>query len=676
MHERVARTDGWAAPPAPARQAGRGGTALAAAPPARTSVPAGHDFASLRVHPSPRTGPAPLPPAVRARMERELGGSLAGLRVDAGAGGERVASSHGALAVQDAATVHMRPSAYAPGSDHGDRLLRHEAAHYLQRRAAASRPGPAWPSALLEAEADQAALGRGGAIAGRAGGAPLLRRTFVSTVGGNPYLEMAVKFYKLWEGETAERIGSYQDVVDKLSTDATPLSQFRIVAHANGLNLFLPLLQGAQNYAGLPELGLQTQKDVEKRLGTMVSHLAGDDSATVWGWVKKSTTGAALLAKVGLTAAPKDDWQEWFRWVIDEHFATNAREAKGKGATSAADRKALLAEVADYQAIARKRVVAALPAGAAAADVDALKGEIMAAYAAEGWKWSEINTGALKGALDSFRQPDVLAMKREARAGTWEGKLAAVKARVSDKTDLEIRGCNIGQNDAYLNGIREFFGTKPKALPSISAPKMYQFFGTPGPLVVPQGGKQPPVADSLKFLFEETFDDASLAKDVKAAVKKAKLNDIGGLAAVLRHADVKAEFNTWWKMKQTQKGVKDADLKDATLADFQDFISTQKKTFPINAPGVGAESLWYMILLPDSAIDTMLRWVKDQGYTLPGGKDPLKEFFGGSNKLDAGKFGKQSQKIIVDWLGDNYPVPDHIFFPEDPTYKANIRRLP
>jgi len=46
---------------------------------------------------------------------------------------------------------------------------------------------------------------------------------------------------------------------------------------------------------------------------------------------------------------------------------------------------------------------------------------------------------------------------------------------VDNKTHIEIRGCNIGGNTATLDAIRGFFG-KAGALPSISAPDLFQYF--------------------------------------------------------------------------------------------------------------------------------------------------------------------------------------------------------
>ena len=88
-------------------------------------------------------------------------------------------------------------------------------------------------------------------------------------------------------------------------------------------------------------------------------------------------------------------------------------------------------------------------------------------------------------------------------------------------------------------------------------------------------------------------------------------------------------------MKQTAAGAK-APIAAATLKDFQDFLTTAPpRTFPVNAPGIAPESLFFLILIPSTAIPALMAWVKDQGYTLPGGEDLTKHFFAGSTKFDA-----------------------------------------
>lgn len=656
----------------------------------------GHDFGRIRVRaerPADATewatsaSPAlqaldseqRLPAPTRGKLEGQFNQPLGGLRIHAGEEGRRVAAGRSALAVSEGANIYFGPGAYAPGTERGDRILRHEVAHYVQRQTRGRAGGRAWPARLLEAEADLAASRSSGPVRvrGRAAQAqPLYMKTYVSTVGGNPYLEQAVRFYKLWESEDSTRIGSYQDLVNELAKDKTALTQFRIVAHANGYNLFLPLLGGGKGYAELPALGLQTREALTVEFGAL-GHITSDMTGTVHGWLMATDDGKALLTKLGLTAAPAGVWKELIWWYVDEQFATAVKEdapvTGGPKATTPAEKTRLLSEVQ----LSQKAVKAALPSSAAKADVDDLRTRVHAAVASK-WTWGTVPAGTLKERLDRVTNQDVLAFRKEVEANTLEPGLKAVKGRVSDKTYIEIRGCNIGSNDAYLNGIREFFGTKPDKLPSISAPKMYQFFGTPGVQVLPPaGGKTPPVADMLKFLFEETFHDQATAASVQKMVNAAGLGTMADLVQVLKYADIKAEFDAWWKMKQKARGVADASVTSATLKDFQDFLSTAPpRTFPVNAPGAGTTSLWYLILLPDTAVQAMLAWVKDQGYTLPGGADPLKTFFKGKTDMRGAGFAEGSRQIVVDWMGDNYPVPDKIYFPEDPVYKANIRKLP
>jgi hypothetical protein len=649
---------------------------------AETAAPVGApgarwSFAAVPPAAPPR--PETLPDGTRHELERRFGSPLEGVRVHADEEGRREAARHSAIAVARGSELFFADGAYAPGTDRGDRILRHEVAHLLQSRAA----GPAWPEAMLEAEADVAASAPGPvAIRGRArAGAPLPMKTFISTVAGSGYLEAAVKFFKLWENETAIRIASHEDVVTSLAKDTGALSEFRIVAHGNPYNLFLPLLAQGKGYASKDDLGLQTQAQLAGELGRK-AHVTTDMTAQVYRWLAADKAASALLGRLKLTAAPTGMLQEFLWWVVDEHWADHATEsaASGTGTPSApGDKTALAAEVKPVEAAVESLAVAALPATASKADLDELRTRTLAAFAAQSWSWT-VGQGEIKEKLDRFRDPDNVALAREVKAGTFEDSLKKVKARVSDKTYIEIRGCNVGRNDDYLNAVRAYFGTKPDKLPSISAPTLYQFFGRPGVAVVPEGRGAPPLADSLKFIFEETFDDQSTAAEVAKAIRAARLTSVAGLADVLRYADVKAQFDAWFQMKKKQTAGATASppaaTTPATLKDFQDFLTAAPRTVPINTPGAGASSLFVLLLIPSKAVPALVGWVKDQGYALPGGEDLKKKYFGGSDAWDPAKLTKALDELYVDWLGDDYPIPQNIFFPESPDYKSHFRRLP
>jgi hypothetical protein len=63
----------------------------------------------------------------------------------------------------------------------------------------------------------------------------------------------------------------------------------------------------------------------------------------------------------------------------------------------------------------------------------------------------------------------------EGAGGPFLKKLTSVRGKINEKTHIEIRGCNVGSDPATMDGLRGFFGN-PGALPSLSAPDLYQFF--------------------------------------------------------------------------------------------------------------------------------------------------------------------------------------------------------
>jgi hypothetical protein len=75
---------------------------------------------------------SPLAADVRARMEGQLGVSLAGVRVHTGADSQNAASDLGAKAFAVGSDIHFGRGQFAPGTKDGDRLLAHELAHTIQ----------------------------------------------------------------------------------------------------------------------------------------------------------------------------------------------------------------------------------------------------------------------------------------------------------------------------------------------------------------------------------------------------------------------------------------------------------------------------------------------------------------------------------------------------------------
>ena len=648
----------------------------------------------------------PLPPAQRRELEQRFQQPLGDVKIHTGLAGRRMTDRHGAVAVAKDSDIYFSPGAYAPKTAKGDHILRHEVAHVLQGRRGGGRPSH---STALEAEAHLAALTSGPlTIRGRARrGQSLLMKTYVATTGDAGYLDLAVRFYQLWENETATRVGSYQDVVTDLAKDQTPLSQFRIASHANGSTLFLPLLAQAESFAQLGDLGLQTRRKLALDLVPRLL-LTSDLTPTIFGWLSSDSRAAALLTRLNMTATPSGLLKAYLQSVTDLHYVDNAQEPAGRASSAPAVRDQLRSKVQEAHAFITRLAAAELPTTATAADLDDLKAQTLKAFASAGWSWSPA-AGELRAQLARISRSDTGAEMREATSGTFADDLKAVKKRINKKTHIEIRGCNIGKSDAYLDGIRAFFGTAPDALPSISAPMLYQFFGTAGTLVLPASTDKLPVRVALKFLFQSAFKDKGTAKQVTAAANAAGLRSVPDLANVLQHADIRLEFERWWQMKSIDSAHR--PLGPPTLRDFQDFFTTGTpdgprfprrprgrpgfwspgiqqrrqfaeararrgpRTFPLNAPGFATKARFFLILVRPTALPVLLAWVKNQGYSLPHGEDLFKRFEGPSGRLDPDAFKKAQASLLVDFLGDPYPVPTKIFFPEDPEYERNIRRL-
>jgi hypothetical protein len=111
-----------------------------------------------------RGGGVPLQPELRGSLADGLGDSLEDTRVHTGDTADQLARSVSARAFTVGSDMYFAQGEYRPGTESGNRLIAHEAAHVAQQRGAgpaepltASQPGDA-----LELEAERAADELGG----------------------------------------------------------------------------------------------------------------------------------------------------------------------------------------------------------------------------------------------------------------------------------------------------------------------------------------------------------------------------------------------------------------------------------------------------------------------------------------------------------------------------------
>ncbi|MFS0736118.1 DUF4157 domain-containing protein [Sphingomonas sp. 1P06PA] len=107
----------------------------------------------------------PLPPAMVGSLQPAVGIDLSAIRIHADAAGAAAADQLGARALALGRHIAFASGAYAPGTDVGMRLIRHELAHAAQQARGGERPADGGVAAL-EADADRAAAGDGAPILG------------------------------------------------------------------------------------------------------------------------------------------------------------------------------------------------------------------------------------------------------------------------------------------------------------------------------------------------------------------------------------------------------------------------------------------------------------------------------------------------------------------------------
>jgi hypothetical protein len=80
-----------------------------------------------------------------------------------------------------------------------------------------------------------------------------------------------------------------------------------------------------------------------------------------------------------------------------------------------------------------------------------------------------------KGAAKPALKRSLATAITEGAGGPYLRKLQSVQSKITNATEIEISGCNVGKDTSLLDTYRAYFGG-PTTRPKISAPDLYQFF--------------------------------------------------------------------------------------------------------------------------------------------------------------------------------------------------------
>lgn len=456
-------------------------------------------------------GSQPIEPTLRTELGRRFGYDFGAVRLHADTRAARSAAALGAQAYSVGRHIVFGAGQLRPDTADGLRLLAHELAHVVQSGSAAYRhdaelalsPRDADSETEAHAVADLVAADRPVAVRASTGADDVQRLhraehgTYVSTLsntGDRAYLDAGQRYYETWGHKNVKRVATMSAMLDDLDTAKGTIDSFRIVSHGSSSGLEIGLLPEIGNdYFNADPVGGQAAYTTESRFRkdfTDMEILAASKFKEIYDALWKDTTTNALLVKIGGTAslpAVQSNLGIMMRAMAEARFIADVELDTG-GKPNFGNAAILNSFISQRRSRYAKALVAALPTAQqpdATKAIAALAKALPTVMAAEGIVFGTITATEAKDFADAFMEDPAKpgsGMKKSLSKSIEEGsdgpflrKLKSVRSKVSTSTHIEIRGCNVGSQATTLDGIRGFFGS-PGALPSISAPDLYQFF--------------------------------------------------------------------------------------------------------------------------------------------------------------------------------------------------------
>ncbi len=450
-------------------------------------------------------GGQPLDTTTRAFMEPRFGHDFSQVRVHTDARAAESALAVNALAYTVGRDLVFGAGQYAPMTSAGQRLVAHELVHVVQQEGQlGTEPercaiDPTGSGREQEANSAVQRIAAGLAVqvqpSPQPQGVQLVQRaekgTYVSTVGDKDYLDGGFNFFHRWGYPNVKRVSNVKEVLDDLDTSKGALEKFRIVSHGSQLGMQIGLLpEVSPEFFGEDTAKLTTPQSF-RNLFTGQKLIDESGFKNILDVLRKDANANAQLMTIGVGQdAPDEDSNLGIvlRAMVDQRYIDNAQDKDGKALQIA--NKALLDQFnASRINTYRPLVVNTFPQVAQAKVTKAFSdlGVAMTTLVKAGnVTFDPLTQQEAVTLADPFiedkparggkqLQPQVIRSIQEGADGPFLKKLRSVRDKVDNKTHIEIRGCNIGGNTATLDAIRGFFG-KAGALPSISAPDLFQYF--------------------------------------------------------------------------------------------------------------------------------------------------------------------------------------------------------
>lgn len=295
---------------------------------------------------------------------------------------------------------------------------------------------------------------------------------FIHKKPGDVFITSATKFHDQWKFKIVS-IESLQDVVDSIADGRVAIDRrLRIITHA-GDSLFVPLFRGAPKDEDTSKELLHAAAESDERaiaelLGKVeidVDALTG--TTPIWQHVARQLIGNANATKFGLsdTTPPKNPMRSFLQRHLERAaIAASPIITSGPKTLTQTQKDVYLEALKFLIAALRKQLIA----GGAGTDTEAqqLGSDIEA----------EVGVGGFTLSFPFLPPTEYLAAALKQVKGNFRSQLNKARAKMIDKA-VDIRGCSIGFDRDYLEGVAKLFGN-PGTLPEVTAPDL--FTGFPG----------------------------------------------------------------------------------------------------------------------------------------------------------------------------------------------------
>jgi len=302
-------------------------------------------------------------------------------------------------------------------------------------------------------------------------------------VAGDDYLAGATTYHTNC-GLQPREIHSFDHLLDLLAADTTSLQRIRIVSHASGVDLLVPmfgqtLVQNDRHtlkeqliaFADSDELGLLGLVDLA--IGNNYYALVLTEVMTMI-----RTVNAAVLAPFGLdqTGVPSGDLKRLIEYGCDYSFVNRNLFRKNSAALTANEKTGLLKGLNSLMKGRGKRLIGKTfgTHTVVSGDVDALI-TLLKARTLNDLGLTTADAISNPMATDEVNRYLLAGNAADAVDAGFRDKLTKVRARFGKNSFIDIRGCRIGGDKDYMRAVQTFMG-QPDNVPQVTGPQWYQSF--------------------------------------------------------------------------------------------------------------------------------------------------------------------------------------------------------